>query len=93
MKKSISILPERFSITQIISHTDYFQQNPEGLNIGQFDNLRQANPDANPFNEYQKTNRTTIGFHGKYEFSELQDIEVTSYLRSWNYKETSNKSC
>jgi iron complex outermembrane recepter protein len=82
----------KLSITQIISHTDYFQQNPEGLNISQFDNLRQANPDANPFNEYQKTNRTTIGFHGKYIFSELQDIEVTSYLRSWNYKETSNKS-
>jgi iron complex outermembrane receptor protein len=83
---------KKLSITQIISHTDYFQQNPEGLNIGQFDNLRQANPDANPFNEYQKTNRTTIGFRGKYKFSELQDVEVTSFLRSWNYKETSNKS-
>jgi len=83
---------KKLSITQIISHTDYFQQNPEGLNIGQFDNLRQANPDANPFNEYQKTNRTTIGFHGKYKFNELQDLEVTSYLRSWAYKETSNKN-
>jgi len=83
---------KKLSVTQIISHTDYFQQNPEGLNIGQFDNLRQANPDANPFNEYQKTNRTTIGFHGKYKFNELQDIEVTSYFRSWTYKETSNKS-
>jgi iron complex outermembrane recepter protein len=79
-------------ITQIISHTDYFQQNPEGLNLGQFDNLRQANPDARPFNEYQKTNRTTIGFLGKYKISEIQDIEATSFLRSWNYKETSNKS-
>ena len=83
---------KKFSLTQIISHTDYFQQNPEGLNIGQFDNLRQANPDANPFNEYQKTNRTTIGFHGKYKFSDLQDLEVTSYIRFWNYKETSNKN-
>jgi iron complex outermembrane receptor protein len=83
---------EKFSITQIISHTDYFQQNPEGLNIGQFDNLRQANPDANPFNEYQKTNRTTLGFHGKYIFSDLQDLEIISYFRFWNYKETSNKN-
>jgi iron complex outermembrane recepter protein len=82
---------KKLSITQIISHADYFQQNPEGLNIGQFDNLRQANPDANPFNEYQKTNRTTIGFHGKYIFNTLQDVEITSFLRSWNYKETSNK--
>jgi iron complex outermembrane receptor protein len=83
---------KKLSITQIISHTDYFQQNPEGLNIGQFDNLLQANPDANPFNEYQKTNRTTIGFHGKYIFSDLHDIEITAFLRSWTYKETSNKN-
>ena len=82
----------KLSVTQIISHTDYFQQNPEGLNIGQFDNLRQANPDANPFNEYQKTNRTTAGFHGKYKFSELHDVELTAYIRSWKYKETSNKA-
>jgi iron complex outermembrane recepter protein len=83
---------EKLSVTQIISHTDYFQQNPEGLNISQFDNLQQANPDANPFNEYQKTNRTTIGFHGKYLFNELMDLEASSYIRSWKYKETSNKN-
>jgi iron complex outermembrane recepter protein len=82
----------KLSITQIISHSDYFQQNPEGLNLGQFDNLRQANPDANPFNEYQKTNRTTIGFTGKYKIDGVQDLEASAFLRSWNYKETSNKS-
>lgn len=54
--------------------------------------MRQANPDANPFNEYQKTNRITIGVHGRYKLSELQEIEITSFLRTWNYKETSNKS-
>jgi iron complex outermembrane receptor protein len=78
-------------ISQIISHTDYFQQNPEGLNLQQFNNLRQANPDACPFNEYQKTNRTTTGFHGSYQISEKVNIETVSFLRSWNYKETSNK--
>lgn len=79
-------------LTQIISHTDYFQQNPEGLNLGQFDNLRQANPDALPFNEYQKTNRTTIGLHGIYTINDKNDVEATTYLRSSIYKETSNKS-
>jgi len=83
---------KQLAITQIISHTDYFQQNPEGLNLGQFDNLRQANPDACPFNEYQKTNRTTIGLNGKYIISDMQDLEATSFLRFWNYKETSNKN-
>jgi iron complex outermembrane recepter protein len=83
---------KKLLITQIISHTGYFQQNPEGLNLRQFDNLRQANPDARPFNEYQKTIRTTMGILGKYTINELQDIEATAFLRSWNYKETSNKS-
>ena len=82
----------KLSITQIISYISYFQQNPEGLNLEQFDNLRQANPDALPFNEYQKTNRITIGLHSVYKISEIQDIEASSFLRSWNYKETSNKS-
>ncbi len=82
---------DKLAITQIISHTDYFHQNPEGLNLGQFDDLSQANPDACPFNEYQKTNRNLIGFHGTYKFNETNELEATSYLRSWDYKETSNK--
>ncbi|MCX6226118.1 MAG: TonB-dependent receptor, partial [Bacteroidia bacterium] len=52
----------------------------------------QANPDACPFNEYQKTNRTTIGFLGTYKISPMQDIQASGFLRSWNYKETSNRA-
>jgi iron complex outermembrane recepter protein len=90
--EKIDFLPtDELSITQIISNTDYFQQNPEGLNLGQFDNLRQANPDARPFNEYQKTNRTTLGLHGSYKINDTHDIEAASFLRSWDYKETSNR--
>ena len=82
----------KLMLTQIISHTDYFQQNPEGLNLLQFDNLRQANPDACPFNEYQKTNRTTAGLTGMYKISKRQEISATSYLRNGKYKETSNRA-
>lgn len=90
--EKISYHPTKeLSLSQIFAHTDYFQQNPEGLNLEQFDNLRQANPDALPFNEYQKTNRNTFGVNGKYMFNENHDIELISYLRAWNYKETSNK--
>ncbi|MPL98041.1 Vitamin B12 transporter BtuB [bioreactor metagenome] len=81
----------KLSITQVISHIDYFHQNPEGLNLGQFDNLAQANPDACPFNEYQKTNRTTFGVNAKYIFSTRHDIQAYSFLRGWDYKETSNR--
>ncbi len=82
---------QKISVTQVITHTDYFQQNPEGLNLGQFDNLLQANPDACPFNEYQKTNRTNMGLLGTYTINENQDIQASSFLSAWNYKETSNK--
>jgi iron complex outermembrane recepter protein len=84
---------DKLKLTQIISHTDYFQQNPEGLNLQQLaENRRQANPDANPFNEYQKTNRTTLGLVGSYTINEMNDFEVTPFYRYWNYKETSNKA-
>jgi iron complex outermembrane receptor protein len=83
---------DKLKITQIVSHTDYFQQNPEGLNRQQFDNLKQANPDANPFNEYQKTNRTTLGMISSYKINDINDFEVTPFYRYWNYKETSNKA-
>ena len=83
---------EKIIITQIYAHTDYFHQNPEGLNLGQFDNLKQANPDARPFNEYQKTNRTTFGLIGNFKINDMHDLQVSTYLRNWNYKETSNKA-
>jgi iron complex outermembrane recepter protein len=83
---------EKITLTQIYAHTDYFHQNPEGLNLGQFDNLKQANPDACPFNEYQKTNRTTFGLTGNFKINDMHDLQVSAYLRNWNYKETSNKA-
>ena len=82
----------KVNITQIYSHTDYFHQNPEGLNLGQFDDLKQANPDARPFNEYQKTNRTTFGLTGSFKINEQHDLTISGYLRNWDYKETSNKA-
>ena len=84
---------KKFKFTQILSHIDYFQQNPEGLNLQQLaENPRQANPDARPYNEYQKTNRTTWGLIGTYFINKNQQLRFTGYLRPWHYKETSNKA-
>ncbi len=84
---------KKIKITQIISHTDYFQQNPEGLSLQQVaENPLQANPDAVPFNEYQKTNRTTLGLIGRFTINKHQDFRITSYLKPWKYKETSNRA-
>ena len=92
--EKINFYPSRkFKFTQILSHADYFQQNPEGLNLQQVaENPQQANPDACPFNEYQKTNRTTWGLIGTYFINKNQQLRLTSYLRPWRYKETSNKA-
>lgn len=82
---------KNIKITQIVSHTDYFQQNPEGLSLQQVaENPKQANPDAIPFNEYQKTNRTTLGLIGRFAVNKHQDFRITGYMRPWKYKETSN---
>jgi iron complex outermembrane receptor protein len=90
--EKINIRPsEKTLLTQIVSYTEYFQQNPEGLNLGQFSDLRQANPDACPFNEYQKTRRLTAGLNFKYRFSDLHDLQIMGFIRQWNYKETSNR--
>jgi len=83
---------DKISIRQIISLTDYFQQNPEGLNLSQFNDLRQANPDAVPFNEYQKTVRTTVGMVAKLLTGKSSALTMTGYFRPWKYKETSNKA-
>jgi iron complex outermembrane recepter protein len=83
----------RLEITQIFMLTDYFNQNAEGLSIAQVnENPRQANPDAIPFNEYQKTNRVTTGLSGRIKISEIQDMQVSGFTRWWKYKETSNKA-
>jgi iron complex outermembrane receptor protein len=83
---------ENLKITQIFSHVDYFQQNPEGLSLSQLSDPTQANPDAIPFNEYQKTNRTTNALLGTYTINENQDLQAYYFMRTWNYKETSNKA-
>ncbi|NPA43969.1 MAG: TonB-dependent receptor [Chlorobi bacterium] len=84
-------LSDKIYVTQIISHTDYFHQNPEGLNLEQLNDPTQANPDACPFNEYQKTNRTTFGFTGVYDINDKQNIQTYAFYKTWDYKETSNK--
>lgn len=83
---------DKLTITQIISHIDYFQQNPEGLSFAQLDNPLQANPDARPFNEYQKSNRTTAGINATYKFNDMHEITANGWYRTWDYKETSNRA-
>ncbi|MCX6234248.1 MAG: TonB-dependent receptor [Bacteroidetes bacterium] len=78
---------ERLKLTQMLYVTDYFNQNAEGLNLAQLDDPKQANPDAIPFNEYQKTNRITNGLTGEVKITGNQYIHFNGYLRLTDYKE------
>ncbi len=83
----------KLRITQVLIVTTFFNQNAEGLSLEQVaENPRQANPDANPFNEYQKTNRITQGVISQYTINQYADIQAYGFIRSWRYKETSNKA-
>jgi iron complex outermembrane receptor protein len=84
---------DKVKITQVFMATDFFNQNAEGLSLDQVNqNPKQANGDAIPFNEYQRTDRITNGISGSIKISDMQDIQFNSFLRWWNYKETSNKA-
>jgi len=78
---------DKFTLTQILQVTGYFNQNAEGLSIDQLSDPQQANPDAIPLNEYQKTQRITNGMIAQYRISANQSIKLTSFIHLTNYKE------
>jgi iron complex outermembrane recepter protein len=74
-------------ITQLITSSQYLNQNAEGLNISQLNDPRQANPDAIPLNEYQKTKRVTYGLISVIRITDNQQLEVTAFIKITDYKE------
>ncbi|MCK9219286.1 MAG: TonB-dependent receptor [Bacteroidales bacterium] len=83
---------EKVKITQILTYTNYFNQNSEGINLYRYDTYgpRAANTDAIPYNEFQETKRLTGALLGKFVVAQNQDIQVKAYVRMNNYRETSN---
>jgi len=83
---------DRVKITQILSYTNYFNQNSEGINLGRYDTVGHtaANTDAIPFNELHLTQRLTGATIGKFDINENQNVIVKGFFRLNNYRETSN---
>jgi len=80
-------------ITAIAGWTDFFNQNPEGLNLAWFSSdpkilRRRANPDSYTFNEYQKTRRATGGVVSSIGLAKDLDLAVTAYYRNTRYTES-----
>jgi iron complex outermembrane recepter protein len=82
----------RIKITQLLTYTDYFNQNSEGINLGRYDTVgpRAANTDAVPYNEFHKTQRLTGGLIGRFDIHNNQDLQVKLFGRMNKYQETSN---
>ncbi|MDD5544130.1 MAG: TonB-dependent receptor [Acidobacteriia bacterium] len=78
----------KLNLNVILAGTGFFNQNAEGLNLGQvqFD-PRLPNPDALTFNEYQKTVRVATGLTGQWNVSDLQRFSFSFYARRTRYDE------
>jgi iron complex outermembrane recepter protein len=81
------------NLTQVLSVIGYFNQNAEGLNLAQVaQDPRQPNPDAIPFNEYQKTRRITLGLTGTAAVAGNQELDFTIHYRNADYREPGSRA-
>jgi iron complex outermembrane receptor protein len=80
-------------ITAILGWTDFYNENPEGLNLNWFSAdpkllRRRANPDSYTFNEYQETQRATGGVTASIGLGSNFDLAVSAYYRHTKYRES-----
>jgi len=82
---------EYLQITPLVSWTDFYHENPEGVTLEQYrQNIMMANPDAIPYNEYLQTNRTTVGLTGFLRVDGKDDIEFSGYTKTTYFTEANN---
>jgi iron complex outermembrane recepter protein len=82
----------KIKVTQLLTYTNYFNQNSEGINLSRYDTVGHtaANTDAVRYNEFHLTQRLTGATIVKYDFAKNQDITVKGFIRMNGYQETSN---
>jgi iron complex outermembrane receptor protein len=83
----------RVKVTAVLGWTNFFNQNPEGLNLDWFSAdpkvlRRLANPDSYTFNEYQRTKRATSGLTASVALGEGLDLSAAAYYRHTRYTES-----
>lgn len=78
-------------LTPIVSWSDTYHENPEGLSLAQFlTDPRLPNDDAIPFNEHMEMNRTTEGVTGVVRLSGGHGVRFNAYVRQSQYTEANN---
>ncbi|MBE0642875.1 MAG: TonB-dependent receptor [Bacteroidetes bacterium] len=82
---------DRLSVTPLLEWSDTYHENPEGINLQQYqEDERQANPDAVPYNEFLETRRGTVGADVVYAPGMGQMLRVTAYAKSTRFTEANN---
>ncbi len=80
-------------ITPLFSWTDFYHENPEGVTLDQYrQNIRMANPDAIPYNEFLETSRNTLGLTGIYRLSDHNEIQFSGYAKKTLFTEANNRT-
>ncbi len=80
-------------LTPIVSWTDFYHENPEGVTRDQYmQDIRMANPDAVPFNEFLETNRVTAGLTGFGRVSESGSVQFNGYFKRTLFTEANNRT-
>jgi outer membrane receptor protein involved in Fe transport len=90
--KFVFTVAPKVKLTAVLGWTDFWNQNPEGLNLSWFSAdpktlRRQANPDSASMNEYQQTRRGTGGVTAAVGLAENLDLTATAYYRRTTYAE------
>ncbi|MFI5251899.1 MAG: TonB-dependent receptor family protein [Bacteroidota bacterium] len=79
------------TLTPIFIWTDTYHENPEGLSWLQYQqDPIQPNGDAERFNEFLQTNRTTNGLTGSIRVQDNQEIHFNGYIRRTLFTEANN---
>lgn len=80
---------KKIKLTPVLFYTDFFNENPEGLNLSQYlTDPEQPNADAVPKNEFMHTKRFTGGISGFVPLSSAHDIQFYALGRSTKYTES-----
>ena len=80
-------------LTPIFGWTDVYHENPEGINLATYKlDPKLANPDAEPFNEFLHTERTTGGLTGSIRVSEHNEFEFSGYVKRTLFTEANNRT-
>ncbi len=79
------------ALTPIFSWSDTRHENPEGLNLMQYNqDPTLPNDDAVPYDEHMEMNRTTNGLTGLIHFTDQQELRFNGYVKHSVYTEANN---